>query len=666
MRTLSANLLAAQKLTTLDAAYRVVLTHASPPGGQNASYTYYLDAHSGTRLLKQIENHTEELYLQEATVFLDNSDKSLNSIDFRGYTAVISYGAWISGAGDYSACANLYVVNQGYTDAPNDLRIILHCKGDMWKLENDRASANVTPADDDARTVKDWIREVMGDSGVTHLAEYNHCTAYDVTFDSEDTLIDSYCPNDGFRIYRNGTRLSALRRLLDHTKCIARFENDGELHVFEPVTSGVSYDYEYKFNVANEHEFFSKVYQESATVPNYIIVDTIPDADTAYQGTASVSEKIGVFNAYYQKALASDSEGDDLAEAILSKLQLHKQIGQVSAPFINAGQEPGDYIKVTSSRSGKDRAGNISVVTRNVNPVGEMTLSFGGWLSAKGITSLLETYDENYAAFSRLSAKDAYIENLQASSIDLTSITQDDIENGGTYGRILKTHISEGKIKLTSETVVDGYDLDGLPNGSTFERVKATQIEDGKIELTSTSFLINENQVRFGVADANRLELKSTGIKGFSYVGEVETEEFHIDAEDGTIKCAGGYVVLDSNGVTCTGQTWLIFKHSDSVTHGAIGAYANYLTIATQNGKHLSLAPVGDMLIGGSKLGVYGTVPNARQSVTDLPPANLGLSGTYSGDYATIEWWIEYLEDRVSELQDALAGTSGPGIITIA
>ncbi len=534
MRSLSANLTSAQKSATLDAAYKVTLTHASPPGGQAGSYTYYLDNHSATRLLKKILGHEEQLFSGKAQIVLDNSDKALNDIDYEGYTAVLSYGAWISGAGDYSDCAKLKVVDQDYTDAPNDLNIVLYCESEMSLLGHDRASDSVTPADSDTRTVKDWIREVIGDTGKTHLAELNHCTAYDITFDSEDSMIDSYVPKDGYRIYRNSTRLAALRRLLDHTECIARFEDDGELHVLQPTISGASYDYEYKYAVANEHEFFSKRYRESSTVPNYIVVDSLPDA-TAYQGTASVSEKIGEFRAYFQRALASDSEGDDLAAAILAKFQLHRDIGHTMVPYINAGQEVGDYIKITSSRSGKDRAGNVSVITRNVDPGNTyMALAFGGWSDAKAITALLETYDDNYSAMERLQVKNLYAESIQAENIDLTSVTQDDIGNGTTYGRVLSTHIDAGKIRVSSSTTVDAsFTQDMVSNGSTYERVRATQISGGKIELSSTSFLLNEDGVRGGTASNQRVILEAEGLRGYDSSGD---PTIVIDATDGSVK----------------------------------------------------------------------------------------------------------------------------------
>ena len=66
--------------------------------------------------------------------------------------------------------------------------------------------------------------------------------------DSVDALINTYQPQDGFRIYKNGSRLAALRRLIEYTGCAIRWGADGNLHVFTPTTSGIVFDYQYSFH----------------------------------------------------------------------------------------------------------------------------------------------------------------------------------------------------------------------------------------------------------------------------------------------------------------------------------------------------------------------------------------------------------------------------------
>ncbi len=80
----------------------------------------------------------------------------------------------------------------------------------------------------------------------TGISVYSHCQAYDVVFDSEDSLIDTYCPVDGFRIAESESRLDVINALLRYTGCVKIIKADGKIHVFVPVTTGVVYDYQYE------------------------------------------------------------------------------------------------------------------------------------------------------------------------------------------------------------------------------------------------------------------------------------------------------------------------------------------------------------------------------------------------------------------------------------
>lgn len=61
--------------------------------------------------------------------------------------------------------------------------------------------------------------------------------------------------------------------------------------------------------------------------------------------------------------------------------------------------------------------------------------------------------------------------------------TLDNITNGTTYGKILLTNISAGKI-LLAQCDNTGYSLDNVPEGSTYGRVLATDISSGHIKLS--------------------------------------------------------------------------------------------------------------------------------------------------------------------------------------
>jgi hypothetical protein len=229
MRELSDALLKAQQAVTKNPVYKVVLTKTGA-----TSYTYYKD-----RILPS--KHDEEMYSQKAEIILDNADGELNDLDLKGYDAVISYGF----GSEYSATASLSVIDQQFDSDPNKLTCTLFLEGMPNLMAQDEASENYIPESDDPKTVKTLIREIAGDTGVTMLPCFNHCQKYNVVFDSEDDLIGSYKPCDGFRIYTSGSRLAAIRRLLDYTGCLMLAKADGKLHVLLPTTSGEVYDYEY-------------------------------------------------------------------------------------------------------------------------------------------------------------------------------------------------------------------------------------------------------------------------------------------------------------------------------------------------------------------------------------------------------------------------------------
>jgi len=235
MRTLTETLEAAQQKGFIKALVKVVLTHGA------TTHTY-----DKSRILKVDE--TEDGELQSAEVTLNNADGSLTDLNFKGYDAVLSFGAITSLGEEYSACPPMKVASQQLGSDPDSLTCLLTLAGAFKLMMEDHASASYLPESDDTKTVKQLIREIVGDTGVTMLACFNHCQKYDVVFDSEDSLIGTYVPADSFRIYVNGDRKAALDRLLGYTKCVMLMKADGDLHVCQPTVSGSVYDYEYSLS----------------------------------------------------------------------------------------------------------------------------------------------------------------------------------------------------------------------------------------------------------------------------------------------------------------------------------------------------------------------------------------------------------------------------------
>ena len=417
------------------------------------SYTY-----DQARILKI--DHPEEPYSQKAEVTLDNSDNVLTSIALKGFQGVISYGLKTTAGNEYSATAPLTVIGQRFDSSPGKLSCLLSLVGIPNLLSDDRAYSSYIPESTDTKTVKTLINEILGAT----LACFNHCTAYEIVYDSEDSLLDTYKPKDSIRIYVGTSRLAIVRRLLDFTKCVMRAEDDGKIHIFQPTISGTTYDYEY--NLPSGHTLFSKAYQQRLVIPNYVTVKSQDDDDPQYSGYASDATSYALLPKKYPKQmrLESNAQAEDIAEAILSKYQLEAEGGAADVP-LNVGQEVYDYIKVTDARQNDVRTGNIGYLQRHYSPKEwRMTFGFGAYfsmLSARKTLAELETYTDSGGYFDRLMVKDLFAENIKADNIDMVWLDP------------------EGNIDLS----LIGDNLDGLANGTTYARVKALHLDAGQIKL---------------------------------------------------------------------------------------------------------------------------------------------------------------------------------------
>jgi len=81
---------------------------------------------------------------------------------------------------------------------------------------------------------------------------------------------------------------------------------------------------------------------------------------------------------------------------------------------------------------------------------------FGGWANYRNLLSQLEATTDVGQALLRLAVKDAYIENLRADNIDLTSLDQDDIQDGSTYARVKSTCVNASGIVISDQLDVSG------------------------------------------------------------------------------------------------------------------------------------------------------------------------------------------------------------------
>ena len=222
----------------------------------------------------------------------------------------------------------------------------------------------------------------------------------------------------------------------------------------------------------------------------------------------------------------------------------------------------------------------------------------------------LETNTDVGQSLARLSVKDAYVENLQADNIDLTSITQDDISDGSTYKRVLAVHIDAGQIKLDDAVqYAAGYDpstkmpgdadLDDIPNGVTYARVKSASLTAGglvlldQVSIGSTYGLVSATDI-----SAGHIKLSTT-------------------VKDGTWYNTGGVTIDALTGVTIEGGK-LIFRAVGGGYSGSIYIDgAGYLRLdpwVTTITKNLVPDAGGVRLLGTAGnpwQGIYGNNINA-------------------------------------------------------
>ncbi len=419
MRTQDAAFLVAQRADSIAALYKVQLA-GTPVGGSPFDQTYEQDRIISIR-------HIESPYNQEAEIILNNSDKVFGTADYKGFKVIISYGMTTTTGDQYSASAPMWITEPGivYISAPGVLLLKINCVGIPNLMGHDRASQLYEQDEDDTNTVKDLLTAIVGAT----LAPYTHCVAYTATFDSEDSLLDSYIPAERFVIPDlTYNRLSDIKLLMEFTRCVMRAEADGAVHFFVPDTDGLpweastayavndyvrpttgstlnetfqcttagtsdsseptwptgegntvadntvvwtarDHDYTYDFNEPGEHNIYAKAIQKRLLIPNLVVASSHPDDDDSFTGSAEDTEHSDIANMEFREFLfvtaTSDAECVSIAKARLDKHKLRNQTGSGTAP-LNCGQEVHDYIKMVDDRQSESSLGNIYTIERLV------------------------------------------------------------------------------------------------------------------------------------------------------------------------------------------------------------------------------------------------------------------------------------------------------------
>lgn len=457
MRSLSTSLSRAQRARTIlgkNLLIRCVLTY-----GAN-TYTYNL-----TRI-KQL-SHTEQTLSHKAQVMLEDSDKVLHGLDLEGYKAVLSYGLITRAGEEWEATAPLWVIGQDRDSYRDRLECLFELEGIFDRMGKHKAESTLALESDDTQTVKDLLTGIA-DTTLTDGTNtpYSNYPAYTITFDSEDDLIDAFIPADGFRIGLNETRRSKFKELLGYTDCVARIENDGEIHILDPTTSGTTYDNEYTLVEGRDyHNFFNKRFRRRIVSPNYITFMNHPSHDNSYTGfakdaSADLTDMLER-ETHYVRA-TSNAQCTNLATAFLSKLQMAAEKGSGVLPFVHFGQEIYDYPNFVDARAGDNRAGNVGFLRRFYKP-GQFNMNLGFGRVPLGVAALQGLATETGGTGERLTVENmnAVLDSLYSYIDQILSILGDKADIDDLNAILLGLYEDAYFRKLTvTERLVGPYGTD--------------------------------------------------------------------------------------------------------------------------------------------------------------------------------------------------------------
>ena len=204
----------------------------------------------------------------------------------------------------------------------------------MWGEQ--KATEAYSPDEINTDTVKTIMDAIAGAT----LTCFSDLPSHTITYDSgyDDSIINSFTPKDHFSIAKGESRLAAFKKVLAYTKCKCKVRNDSgtaTIHVFQPTTTGETYDYEYNDAIAaDNHNFFSKSVRTRLVLPNKVTVMNHPDHDDSYTGSATDDDSYTALgDQYYPEVVyarpASNAQALLIATAILQRYQLATEKGSL-------------------------------------------------------------------------------------------------------------------------------------------------------------------------------------------------------------------------------------------------------------------------------------------------------------------------------------------------
>ncbi|KKK95658.1 hypothetical protein LCGC14_2670580, partial [marine sediment metagenome] len=142
-----------------DAKARIILSKSG-----EVTKTYYID--QGDDRIMAL-NHTEQEWSQVALAVLQDSDATIAGLDFNGYKAHVYWGY----GANYSLVAPLWCIAHKTDSRSGSIITALSLAGTFNLMNEDRASGSFIPDHNDAKTVKDLLRELCAGQFSTWQAD---------------------------------------------------------------------------------------------------------------------------------------------------------------------------------------------------------------------------------------------------------------------------------------------------------------------------------------------------------------------------------------------------------------------------------------------------------------------------------------------------------------
>ncbi len=365
--------------------------------------TYGATTHTYTKTrIKQLQ-HTEQSFSGKANVLLEDNDKVLHGLDLEGYKAVLSYGLITRAGEEWVTRAPMWVAGQDRDSYRTHLECNLELEGIFDRMRRQKAESTLTLPSTNTDTVKTHLSALAANTITDGTnSPYSNYPAYTITYDSEDDLIDTFIPADGFRVGLNETRLAKFKELLRYTDCVAIIGSDEAIHILNPTKTGTTYANEFTLVEGRDnHNFFNKRFRRRIVSPNYVTFASHPSHDDSYTGfakdaSADLDESSGGNGSmleretHYVRA-TSNAQCTNLANALLSKYQMSAEKGSGVLPFVHFGQEPYDYVNFVDVRAGDNRAGNVGHLSFNYKSTpgaGQFNLRLGFGRLPLGVPAL--------------------------------------------------------------------------------------------------------------------------------------------------------------------------------------------------------------------------------------------------------------------------------------